>query len=396
MAARRVFGWAAGVGLAALALAAGGCADSKTTWRGYVADQKSMVGEATERVFSIHWWTRADEAWGVPYRPVEPGEPEVDGRSGNVYAGTADGKVRGFDSRGRFLWQYEVGSTFDAGPTLADGRLYVAASKGQLVALDPASGKKLWEYQAPDELITKPVVGEGLVVVASAGDTIFAVDQVKGEWRWQYRRDAPSDFTVRGASRPIIFEGRVYAGFADGNAVAIDAKDGTLQWAKDLGGGKAFADVDAGPVIDEEGRIYFASFSTGLYALEVGTGKVIWKAERPSVSALALSGDGKKVFVGGNGFAAAYKSEDGVARWTATLGADRFVSGMAVVNGLILASTGPGPLLFLDGGTGELRRTFDPGHGVWAKPNVHGGAMACVLSNRGVLYDLGIEARGRP
>lgn len=392
MAQRPNVGWAA----LAAAVALVGCADAKTRWGGYVAEQRSMVGSPTERVFSIHWWTRADQGFELPYKPVEPGEPEVDPRSGNVFAGTCDGTVRAFDSRGKYLWEHHVGSTFDAGPTLADGRLYVASSKGQLLALDPANGNKLWEYLAGEELVTKPVVGEGLVLVASTSDTVYAIDQSKGEWRWQYRRDAPSDFTVRGASRPVLFEGRVFAGFADGNAVALDAKDGTLQWAKDLAGGKPFADVDAGPVVDEEGRVYFASFATGVFALEAGTGKVIWTVERPNVSAMALSPDGKKLFVGGNGFAAGYRTSSGQNRWIVTLGADRFVSGMAVVNNLVLASTGPGPLLFLDGGTGELRRSFDPGHGVWAKPNIHGAAMACVLSNRGVLYDLGIEARGAP
>ncbi|MGC4113414.1 MAG: PQQ-binding-like beta-propeller repeat protein [Myxococcales bacterium] len=392
MAERRFFGWAVVAAIVALS----GCADAKTRWGGYVAEQRSLVGSATERVFSVHWWARADQAFELPYKPVEPSEPEVDPRSGNVFTVTGDGKVRAFDSRGRNLWEYTVGSTFDAGPTLAEGRLYVVSSKGQLIALDPANGNKIWEYLAGEELVTKPAVAEGLVVIGSTSDTIYAIDQAKGEWRWQYRRDPPSDFTVRGASRPIIFEGRVFAGFADGNAVALDAKDGTLQWAKDLAGGKPFADVDAGPVIDEEGRVYFASFATGVFALEAGTGKVIWTVERPNVSAMALSPDGKKLFVGGNGFAAGFRTNTGQVRWTVMLGADRFVSGMAVVNGLVLASTGSGPLLFLDGGTGELRRTFDPGHGVWAKPNIHGQAMACVLSNRGVVYDLGIEARGTP
>lgn len=394
--AKRLIGWATGAALAA-ALASG-CADAKARWGGFVAEQRAipMRGEAPEKVFSVHWWTRADEAFGLPYRPVEPGEPEVDPRTGQVFVGTADGKVRAFDSRGKFLWDHEVNSTFDAGPTLADGRLYVAASKGQLLALDPASGKRLWEYRASDELITKPVVGDGLVLVTSTGDTIYAIDQVTGAWKWQYRRDTPSDFTVRGAGRPALFEGRVYAGFADGFAVAIDAKDGTLQWSKDLGQGKPFADVDAGPVLDPEGRLYFASFATGIFALEAGTGKLVWTAARPSASALALSPDGKRLFAGGNGFAAAFEAADGRPRWSATLGSDRFVSGIAVVNGLVLASTGPGPLLFLDGGSGKLRQTFDPGHGVWARPNVHGAAMACVLSNRGVIYDLGIEARGAP
>jgi outer membrane protein assembly factor BamB len=233
------------------------CKTAHQTMASYLAEQRSSRSEAgaTERVFSINWWTRADQSFGLPYRPVEPGEPELDEQTGRVFVGTGDGKVRAFDSRGRFLWEYEVQSTFDAGPTLSGGRLFVAASKGQLVALEAATGKKVWEYDASEELITKPVVAEGLVLVMSTADTLYAIDEAKGDWRWQYRRDQPSDFTVRGASRPAVSEGRVFAGFADGFAVSLDLKDGTLQWAKDLGGGKAFADVDAGPVVDSQKRV---------------------------------------------------------------------------------------------------------------------------------------------
>ncbi|MBI5546337.1 MAG: PQQ-binding-like beta-propeller repeat protein [Deltaproteobacteria bacterium] len=388
------------VGIAALAVAAllvAGCAETRKSMAGLCPAQRSSPGSAAgaEHVYSIDWWARADQTFALPYRPVEPGEPEVDPRTDHVFVGTADGKVRAFNSQGRFLWEHAVESAFDAGPTLADGRLYVAASKGQLLALDAASGKVIWEYASAEEIVTKPVVTEGLVIVMSSADTVFAVDQAKGDWRWQYRRDQPSDFTVRGAGRPVVFEGRVFAGFADGWAVALDSKDGVLQWAKDLGGGKPFADVDAGPVMDEEGRVFFASFATGLFALEAGTGKLIWTAPRAGISALAMGEGGKRLFAGGNGFISAFDGRSGQVGWSERLGTDQFVSGMAVASGLVLASTGSGPLMFFDGGTGRLRQSFDPGRGVWARPHVH-GAQACVLSNRGVVYQMAIEARGRP
>jgi len=379
--------------VAALAATMTGCAPAHQTGKGALGQRvRFETPLANEQVFSIRWWARADETWGLPYRPVEPGEPEVDPKNGHVFVGTVDGKVRAFDGKGQPLWEYDAQSAFDAGPTLADGRLYVAASKGMILALDATSGKKLWEYSAAEEFVTKPVIADGLVIVMSTADTIYAIDLAKGEWRWQYRREVPSDFTLRGASRPQVANGRVYAGFADGYAVALDLKDGTLTWAKELGAAKQFADVDAGPVTGEEGQVYFASVATGVYALEGATGKILWTSPRPGVSALALDPTGRRLYVGGNGFLGALMADSGAVSWNATLGTDQFVSGLAVVNSVLLASTGPGPMLFLDGATGRLRNRFDPGRGVWARANVQGG-QAIVLSNRGVVYDLGIEGR---
>jgi len=265
-----------------------------------------------------------------------------------------------------------------------------------VVAVDATSGKQLWEYDATEEIVTKPLLAMGMVFVVSSADTIYALDQQKGEWRWQYRREAPAtDFTVRGAARPAVADGRLFAGFADGFAVSLDARDGTLQWAKDLGGGKPFADVDAGPVLDEEGHVFFASFASGIFALEAATGKLVWTAKRNGVNALALDPATRRLFAGGDGFAASYQARTGTGIWNVSLGADHAVSGIGLANGLMIASTGLGPLLFIDGFNGRLRRSFDPGRGVSAPVNVV-GSQAYVLSNRGVLYDLGIEARATP
>ncbi len=373
--------------------AALGCAPTHQTGKGFLGQRvRFEPPTSNESVYSVRWFARADETIFQPYRPVEPSEPEIDTRFGSVYTVTADGRVRAFDGKGGPMWEHTVGSTFDAGPTLSDGRLYVAASKGQLLSLDAMTGKVVWEYSAPEELITKPVVAEGLVIVMSTSDTVYAVDLATGVWRWQYRRDVPADFTLRGAGRPQVAGGRVYAGFADGYAAALDLKDGTLVWAKELGSAKQFADVDAGPVVDEAGRVYFASFATGVYALEGATGQIVWTSPRSGVSALALSPAGRRLFVGGANYLGALSAETGAEQWSSTLGKERFVSALAVVDGMLLASTGPGPMLFVDSTTGRLRNQFEPGRGVWARANVHPG-QAVVLSNRGVVYDLAISGQ---
>jgi outer membrane protein assembly factor BamB len=357
------------------------------------ANRSEKADDVRERVFSVAWWARADETFGLPYRPIEPGEPEVDPATGRVFVGTGDGKVHALDSRGHYLWEYDAKGPFNSGPAFAGGRLFVATSRGRIVCLDANSGKLIWEYMAGEELVTKPVVAEGLVLTVSAADTVYAVDQSSGEWKWQYRRDISAELTVRGAARPLVGKGRMYVGFADGYAVSLDSKDGAIRWAKDLGGGKQFADVDAGPVADEAGRVFFASFATGIFCLDAEKGGIVWHVAQAGTSALAIDVPGGRLLAGGNGFVGAYSADGGVPLWRASLGADRFISGMAVTNGLVLAATGTGPLLFLDSASGRLRRSFNPGRGVAAKPLVLPGE-AFVLSNRGYVYSLLLEGRG--
>lgn len=381
--------------VSALLIAGGASGCSVSSKLGaFLASNKSSGLSAPERVFDIDWWARADETFGVPFQPVELGSPDLDVRSGAVYVATDDGRVHAFDRAGQPLWTYEVGGSFDAGPTYADGRVYVSSAKGKLLALDAASGRLLWSYATGDELVTQPAVGGGLVFATGSSDTLFAVDQETGAWKWQYRREAPGEFTIRGAARPLFVSGQVFAGFADGYAVSLTAADGTVRWAKDLGQGKQYADVDAGPLADEMGRVYFASFATGLFALDRDTGAIAWTVALPGVTALALDPAAGRIHAGGAGFLNALHAADGSVRWKLSLGQDRAVTGLSMANNLLLASTGSGPLLFLDAGSGELRRAFDPGRGISAPPTTLPG-RALVLSNRGYVYALDVTAWGR-
>jgi outer membrane protein assembly factor BamB len=377
---------------ALIAGSAAGCGVSSKLGA-FLASNKSG-NPAPEHVFEVDWWSRADKTFGVPFQPVELGSPDFDARSGSVFVATEDGRVHAFDDAGQPLWSFEVGGSFDAGPTYADGRVYVSSAKGKLLALDAVSGRLLWSYSTGDELVTRPTVGGGLVFAAGASDTLFAVDQEPGAWKWQYRREAPGEFTIRGAARPLFVSGRLFAGFADGYAVCLQASDGTVTWTKDLGQGKPYADVDAGPLADEAGRVYFGAFATGLFALEGGSGAIAWTVALPGITALSVDPGGERIHAGGAGFLEALDRTDGALRWKLALGADRSVTGLSTANNLLLASTGSGPLLFVEASSGVLRRTFDPGRGVSAAPTTRPG-RALVLSNRGYVYALDVTAWGR-
>ncbi|MGI5862591.1 MAG: PQQ-binding-like beta-propeller repeat protein [Myxococcales bacterium] len=376
-------------------VALGGCAGAQARMGSFLTSPGGVASASasSEKVFSVLWWTKADETQGLPYKPVEQASPEYDPATGAVYVATSDGKVHAFASDGRSLWDTEVGGPFNAGPALAGDRLYVGSTRGDLVALDANDGKVIWTYSAGDALQTRPVVSEGLVLVMTSSDTLLAIDAEKGDWKWQYRREVPGLFTLHGAARPAVADGRVFAGFADGYAVALDLADGGLLWAKQLSSQERFNDVDASPVVDDWGRVYFAAYGSGLYAIDAATGDTVWTYTKPGITALAIDPNNGRLFAGGPGFISAHAGDSGLPRWTMSMGQERNVTGLTVVDGpLLLAATGRGPLLFLDTRNGKLRKAFDPGHGVHAAATRAARGDTVVLSNRGYVYNLAIDA----
>ena len=353
-------------------------------------------GGAHEKLYEVSWWSKVVEDKGIPYKPIEPSAPEIDPASGTVYVATSDGKVHALNKAGEYLWDYDAGGPFNAGPLLSDGKLFVGTSEGKIVALNAYSGDKLWEYRTGDELVTRPVLGEGLIFVVSAADTLYAVDAATGAWKWQYRRDFTGDFSIRGAARPLVLDGKVFAGFADGYAVSLDVKDGGVLWAKPLGPtGGQFLDVDADPVGDDFGaRVFFACYATGVYALDAQTGNTTWSTNTPGITTLRFDGAGGRLFAGGSSRLLALNAERGLQIWQLALGA-RYVSGLTLSNGLLMVPTGSGPMIFVDASTGQPRRTFNPGKGVAAPAVISPTHDAVVLSNRGYVYNLAIVGKGR-
>src|SRR3569832_1790455 len=100
--------------------------------------------------------------------------------------------------------------------------------------MNAKNGKLTWRYDEKEELETQPVVADGKMLVAAHSDVVMAVDAKTGKWLWQYRRDTPSCFTIRGASRPTVKNGVAYVGFADGQLVALHVEDGSVKWEKPL------------------------------------------------------------------------------------------------------------------------------------------------------------------
>ncbi len=158
----------------------------------------------------------------------------------------------------------------EQGPVEYQGTMYVGTGKGELVALDAATGAEKWRYQGPG---TPPgagfalgaergqSIGDGMVFFGQQDGTIAAIDQVTGKKVWV---NTVSDLGIS-APVPIYYNGMVYTGETGGDILqrghvdALDAKTGALKWRfwttpdasspaalKTWGGGEAEAKTGGG------------------------------------------------------------------------------------------------------------------------------------------------------
>ncbi|HWJ70747.1 MAG TPA: PQQ-dependent dehydrogenase, methanol/ethanol family [Sphingobium sp.] len=131
---------------------------------------------------------------------------------GTLYLVSAYDIVQALDARsGALLWTYdpdvrEASARSCCGPVsrgvaVADGRVYLGALDGRLIALDAASGKPLWETQTIDQadplaenytITGAPRIVQDMVLIGNGGaefgarGSVSAYDRTSGKRRWRF------------------------------------------------------------------------------------------------------------------------------------------------------------------------------------------------------------------
>jgi len=99
------------------------------------------------------------------------------------------------------IWEADLDGPVSA-PTVADGRVFVAAVDAQQVhALDAKDGKPIWTFTAGGRVDTPPTIHDGLALFGSADGWVYCVRAADGQLVWRFRA-APED-------RRIVAFGRV-------------------------------------------------------------------------------------------------------------------------------------------------------------------------------------------
>ena len=354
--------------LLALALAAG-CASLQTE-RLLPPD----AGVAPAPPLAERWTRNLDAATGPAAPQVFDGVVLVATRKGDLVAvDAASGRIRG---RGSFGQSIEGPFATSA----AGDAAYVPLAKpGQIVAHSLRGGDRLWRWRAdgPGATADAGLVLSGEAVVAPLGNgLVVGLDRADGTVRWTVRPDTLARFVAA----PVVLPGGAVAVADDrGRVRALAPETGEILWTRDVG-----APVGHTPAVDAAAAALLVPTTRGdLVALDARTGAERWRVAlgqddrvAPRVATPGVGG-GLAVAGASNGHLAAVDVASGAPRWTRTF--DDHVNGAPLVaDGRVYLGTTGERVLVLDAATGDT---------LW-ESTVRGRVKSAVAGGDGVVYVL--------
>ncbi|MDG4825236.1 PQQ-binding-like beta-propeller repeat protein [Asanoa sp. WMMD1127] len=199
--------------------------------------------------------------------PTGADMPTVGGNLANQhYSGLTQINQRNLDKLGP-AWRTHVSAVAPASddvgqqttPIVADGVIYLDTPRGEVIAVDGATGAPRWKWSPegfePAGTRRGVSIGEGKVFTLADGDRIVALDKDTGRQVWAVQPAVQAGVDLGSIDRvaTVYHDGIVYAHAANGDraaVVAVRASDGGHLWHF-FGGpdrGTVFTDVDGDSV----------------------------------------------------------------------------------------------------------------------------------------------------
>ena len=332
--------------VAGLALAVSGC---------------STVGSMTSTVggWFGHGPARAKPAELVEFKPTaslteawkgETGatggylfRPQVDGD--DVFAAGGSRVVRIAVANGNTVWKTDTGAKLSAGAGAGQGLVLVGSIKGELLALDKASGKERWKAALSSEVTGQMLVVGDSVMVRTGDGRVQGLAVADGSRKWLYTRTLPV-LSLRGSGGMAVRDDVLYAGFPGGKLVALNAANGAQLWeatvaqphgATEL---ERVSDVMGNPVLDER-QVCAVAYQGRVACFARSNGELLWARDTSSNSGLAM--DERNVYVTDDKDAVtAYDKTSGRAVWRQDKLARREVTAPLALGAWVVVADGEG------------------------------------------------------
>jgi glucose dehydrogenase len=205
--------------------------------------------------------------------PAVPLSAALDGVT--VYAATfvaaTSGNLVALNARsGATRWSFRAGGMYGV-PAPAGGLIYIAPQDGYVYALDAASGKQVWQFKRDEPVDGYPAVAGGIVYVPSDQGTLYALGASDGAQRWAFNAPDPKDHMY---AAPAVAGGLVYVGTGGTTDLfyALDAATGAERWHAHAAGG-----FDGVPAV-ADGVVYVGANDDALHAYRASDGTSLWSA----------------------------------------------------------------------------------------------------------------------
>jgi outer membrane protein assembly factor BamB len=202
------------------------------------ADQRLVLSDGrlfvpTERSLLAVDVDRGELAWEYPL-PEATALGEVAAADGTVVvrlrpeSRDVTGSLVALDAaRGTARWDYRAaaGTSFEAGPMVADGAVYLAGTGG-VAALDLADGREVWTTPVgdADATISEAVIADGALIGFGSDSAVYAIDLESRSLRWEYAIVGSFDVDDFGL---VAADGLVFVDIDDAPSVhAVDTATG--------------------------------------------------------------------------------------------------------------------------------------------------------------------------
>ena len=249
----------------------------------------------------------------------DPLRLQLDVDNGVIFAVDPKGTVSAHRGKQR-LWQKQVTKQgLTAGVEAAEGTVIVGNKKGELFALDQATGDLKWQAQLSGAILAPSLVQENRVITLGNNGVVYAHNLATGQQVWTY--NLPSvQFSLRGTASPITLDQRtVLVASANSYVYALDVLTGIprMQRRVSISDGRSdiqrLNDIDGDPVVAGQFLIT-TSYQGQLTVLDLTTQQVVWSEESSSIKSPEVIGNG--VFVSSaDGKITAYEITSGQKIW---------------------------------------------------------------------------------
>ena len=346
---------------------------------------------------------RVEELWSTS---LGGGEEELRlalglaGEGETVYAATRKGEIEALDAAsGRSRWRTRTDLALSAGPGAGSGLVAVGTSDGDVVALDSATGQQRWKAKAGGEVLAAPLVTPDRVVVRTVDGRLRAFGATDGRELWVVEELVPR-LSLRGTAPPVLTGDAVICGFDNGKVVAVSLGGGDILWQAQVSTSRGrselerLADVDSAVQVSGD-DVYAVGYQGRVVMLGLDTGQIWWGRDLSSYRGLALDDD--QVYVASSeGDVFALRRRDGSVVWQQEGLKRRGLGTPAVVGAAVVVGDFDGYLHWLDRGTGRFVARERPGSArISAVPLVMGGRVFVVDDDgKVVAYRSGDAAGG--
>lgn len=236
------------------------------------------------------WSASVGGSGGYVFQPAVVGEA--------VIAAGRDGTVVRLEG-GRPGWKVSLEGKLSAGVGASQRLAVVASDKGEIIALDAASGEVKWRAPVNAEVLAPPGVGSSVVVVRTSDNRLIGLDAADGKRKWLYQRNNPP-LALRGFTAPTIESSLALVGFPGGKLVAVNLNNGGAQFELTIASPRGatelerVADVSGPPVVLRQ-EVCAVAYQGRIACFDGSNGNTMWSREFSS--AVGLDRDGRQIYV---------------------------------------------------------------------------------------------------